>query len=206
MAEQVGIIEALLGFTERDEANPDAARAHFYRALSIAEEQRRERVLAMALNGLGSLAADEGDFAEARQAKERSLAMIRSLGDHWVVALITGSLGRICSLAGDQASARKFLREFLIIARDLGNKWTMPYAVEALADICAQEKQSAKAVQLYAAALTQRKRLALPFSGRELAAHQAALASLHQQLPDEVFDHEWNTGSSLELQAAVELV
>ena len=203
--ETVGVIEGLLGFAERDEGHSDAARAHFYRAMSLADEHRLKRVQATALNGLGSLAADEGDFVHAREAKERSLVTFRSLGDQWIVALITGSLGRVCFLAGDNVAARRFLREFLVLARDLGNKWTMPYAIEALADICAKENHARSAVQLYGAASAQRETLNLAFSGSELTAHQTALAGLRGMIPADEFEEEWNQGRSLNLQAAIEL-
>lgn len=41
--------------------------------MSLGEANNHTRVLATALNGLSSLAADEGDLVSARGAKERSL-------------------------------------------------------------------------------------------------------------------------------------
>lgn len=203
--EFVGIIEALLGFVERDEGNPEAARAHFYRAAQLGEERQSNRVLATALNGLSGLAADEGDHVGAREGKERSLMLFRSLGDQWVVALITGSLGRVCFLAGDLVAARNCLREFLTLARELGNKWTMPIVIEMLADISAKENDTLKAVRLYGAATELREALALGFSVSELKDHELALSRLRGTLPSEAFEREWNEGRALGLQRAIEL-
>jgi tetratricopeptide (TPR) repeat protein len=205
MMEQVGIIEAYLGFTERNEGNNQAARAHFERAKIIGDEQRSERVLAMAVNGLVSLAADEGDFVTAREAKERSLVSARSVGDPWAVAFVIGTLAKVCFAAGDFAAARACIHESLKIARDLGNKWAVPYVLEGLADICARENEAQKAVQLYGAASAQRETFALAFSATERTSYQKALAHLHELVPDESFNREWERGRSLGPQAAIEL-
>jgi tetratricopeptide (TPR) repeat protein len=203
--EQVGIIEALLGFTERNDGNNSAARTHFERANAIGKELCSKRIMAMAGNGLGSLAADEGDFAGARAAKERSLVSFRSLGDQWVVALITGSLGRVCYQEGDYAAAKIFLQESLLSVRDLGNKWAVPYAIEALADICAKDNQATKAVRLYGAASAVRESLALSFSTSERAAYTRALERLHEHVANGLFEREWLEGRSLGLPAAIDL-
>ena len=205
MEEQVGVIEAQMGFAERNEGNHQAARAHFDRAKTMGEKQRSERVLAMAVSGLGSLAADAGDFAAAREAKERSLATFRSLGDHWVVALVTWSLGKVCFVTGDYAAARSFLRESLRLGRDLGNKWAVPYALEALADICTEGGQARKAVRLYGAASAQREAHALAFSATERTSYQKALSRLRELVPGGAFDEQWEQGRSLGMQAAIEL-
>ena len=205
LEEQVGVIEAHIGFTERNEGNHQAARAHFDIARTIGEKLRSERVLAMAASGLGSLAADEGDFVTAREAKERSLVAFRSLGDQWVVALVTGSLGKVCFVTGDYAAARGFVREALRLGRDLGNKWAVPYALEGLADICAVENHARKAVRLYGAASAQREALALAFSPTERTSYQKALGRLQELVPGGTFDDEWKKGRSLGIQAAIEL-
>jgi predicted ATPase/class 3 adenylate cyclase len=203
--EQMGIIEAQLGFTERNDGNPAKAREHLERARTIGEELHSVRVLGTVDSGLGSLAGDEGDFATASAAKERSLVAFRSLGDQWVVALITGSLARACYQAGDYAAARTFVREALLSLRDLGNKWAVPYAIEGVADICAREGDGAKAVRLYGAASAQRESLALSFSKLEQAAYARAMDRLHELVTEEVFVHEWHQGRTLSFAAAIEL-
>jgi len=205
MTEQVGIIEAYLGFTERNDGHNQAARAHFERAKTIGEEQHSQRVLAMAVNGLGSLAADEGDLVTAREAKERSLVAVRLLGDQWVVTFVIGSLAKVCLVAGDYAAARRFILEALKLVRDLGNKWGVPYVLEGLADICAKENEAQKAVQLYGAASAQREAFALAFSATERTSYQQALDRLHELVPAETFNRTWELGRSMGLQAAIEL-
>jgi len=205
MAEQVGFIEAVIGFAERSNGNREAARTHFDRAKDFASEQHSERIMTMAVNGLVSLAADKGDFADARQEKESSLASARTLGDQWIVALIAASLGKVCFGQGDLTAAREFTRESLVLSSDLGNKWMVPYAIELLADICVSESVVNVAVQLYGAASAQREALALAFSATELTPYQKSLDRLHELIPAGTFDEEWQKGRSLGIQAAIEL-
>lgn len=204
--EDVGIIEAYLGFTERNDENLDAAQVHFERAREIGQQLGSKRILSMAVNGLGSLAADRGDIETGRRVKEESLREMRALNDPWVLALITGSLGRVCYLAGDYPAARQHFCESLSVARSLGNKWVAPYAIEALANIFAEEQQPLRAIQLYGAASSLRESLALAFAPTEATAYRKALDRLHQLVPAaDLFEREWQEGRTLGLNAAVNL-
>jgi predicted ATPase/class 3 adenylate cyclase len=202
---QIGFVEALLGFAERSNGNHPKARNHFDRSRAIAEEQHSERVISMAVNGLASLAADEGKLTLARQEKEASLISARAVGDLWLIALIAASLGKVCYEQGDFEAARKFTRESLAISRDLGNKWVVPHAIEMLGDIHAHEGEAPKAVQLYGAASAQRESLAMVLSVMERNPYQKALDRLHELVPDQVFASEWAKGRSLNFKASIDL-
>ncbi len=203
--EQVGFIEANLGYTERSDGHDEASRKHFERAKEIAEQQHSIRVLGMAVNGLGNLAADAGDYQAARAAKEKSLAISRSLGDVWAVTLVTGNLGALCCESGDYASARQYLRESLSLAQELDNKWGVPYVIEALANVRAKEQDVLAAVRLYGAASIQREALALAFAVRERGSYNRAISQLRALVSPEVFEREWNEGRKLSSQEAIAL-
>ena len=199
------MIEAMLGFTERNDGNNVRARMHFSRALALGKELGAERVVMTATSGLGTLVATEGDLVQARQAKERCLQYFTSVGDEWVLVPLNGSLGKICLAAGDFAASRRYIKEAITIARNLGNNWAVPYAIEAIADICAQENEAAKAVRLYGAASAHRVALALDFSTTERVSYQKAMDLLHSLVPEAEFQDEWNKGSGLGFQEAVDL-
>jgi predicted ATPase/class 3 adenylate cyclase len=203
--ERVGIVEALIGFAERSNGNCTAARAHFERARNIAERVSSERTALMAMNGFASIAADEGDYVTARRDKERSLASAQTLGDQAIVALIAASLAKVCYDQGDYSAARKHMRESLAISRELGNKWVVPYAIELLAEIYARENEVQKAVRLYGAASAQREALAMSSSVLEGPSYQRALDRLHQLIPEETYQQEWQKGRSLDLKTSLEL-
>jgi tetratricopeptide (TPR) repeat protein len=204
MREELGLIEGLLGFTQRNDGHPAEARVHFERARTMGEELRSNKILARALSGLGSLAIDNRDFERARQLKEQSLGFFRELGDQWIVALITGGIGRMYLAAGDVPAGRRLLTEALMLARSLGGRAAIPYGLEAMADICAREGNARKAVRLYGAASVLREALALAYSTIERISYDKALNLLHKLVPDDVFDLEWKRGGALTLAGAID--
>jgi predicted ATPase/class 3 adenylate cyclase len=203
MKADAALMEAFLGFTERNEGNNSQAKIHFEKARAQGEELGSERVLITALSGYSGILASEGDLTQARALKERCVAAFEAMGDRWALSATTGSLGRICSEAGDLKAARQHITNALAITLDLGNNWSVPYAIEAIADIWAQENEAPKAVRLYGAASNHRESLALAFSPTELISYRNALDRLHQAVPPEQFEEEWNLGRALGFQAAV---
>jgi predicted ATPase/class 3 adenylate cyclase len=203
--ERVGVIEAFIGFTEFNEGNNDAARVNFENALAQGEAIDSKRIRAMALHGLGNIAAAAGDLSASREAKVRSVETFKTLGDWWAVSLLTGSLGEACLALGDIDAAKRYVKEALTISYELGNKWTVPYALEALADVCAEEHHGAKAVRLYGASAAQREALALAFSPTERRSYQQSLDRLHTLVPDAEFEEEWQKGRTLGFRASIHL-
>jgi tetratricopeptide (TPR) repeat protein len=205
MREEAALVEAFRGFTERNEANNDAARLLFEHAKAVGEAEHSDRLIAAGLSGLGSIAADEGDFERAREMKERSLAVFRESGDKWIIGLLTWSLAKACIIGRDFEAARRYLSESIALSRELGNKWSVPYALEAIADICAAEGRGAKAVRLYGAASTQREMLGLAFPPAEKLSYQKGLDRLHELVQEKQFEAEWHAGRALTVQAAINL-
>jgi predicted ATPase/class 3 adenylate cyclase len=205
MKKDVALIEAFLGFTERNDGNNAEARRHFERALTMAKELGAERVAMIATNGMGTLLAVEGNLVQARELKEKCLQYFTAAGDEWVLTPINGSLGKICFAEGDLAAARRYIKEAITIARGLGNNWSVPYAIEGIADICAQENEAPKAVRLYGAASAHRAALALQFSTTERVSYQTAMENLHRLVPEAEFQEEWTKGSALGFQESVDL-
>jgi predicted ATPase len=205
MKTEVVLIEAYLGFIERNEGNHLEAKNHFEKALAQGEALGSQRAIITATSGLSSLLASEGDVAQARLMKEKCILACQALGDPWVLSWVTGSLGKVCFAAGDLKASRRYITEALAITRDLGNNWSVPYAIEAIADISAQENEVAKAVRLYGAASAHRESLALAFSPTEQASYRDALDRLHQGIPAAQFEEEWKKGRALGFQAAVDL-
>ncbi len=199
MGEIEGMLHAVIGYAELDNANPGSAQDHFGRAAALGEQHRSRRVRAMADNGRGALAADEGRFGEARRIKEGCLVAFRALEDDWAIALVLGSLGRVCVANGDFEDGRAYLKEALTLGQRLGNKWAVPYAFEALATICVRQGNVRSAVRLYGAASAQREALALKFSPKERTAYDASLHAIRSAVSDGSFDAEWEKGRNLSL-------
>ena len=205
MEEHVGIAEAFLGFTQRNEGNYAQARVHLEKAQRIGEKVGSKRVLGAVANGMSTLLAAEGDLVQAREIKEQSLRTFGEIGDRWIVSFVKGSLAKVCFAAGDLEASRRYITDALTITRDLGNNWSVPYAIEAIGDILAEQGEPARAVRLYGAAAGQREALALAFSPTERDSYTLAMNRLHKLVPDARFTEEWKKGQTLGFQAAVNL-
>lgn len=202
---EAGHAHAFLGFTERNDGNAAAARAHFEIAEKIGLETNSPRVIATARSGLSSLAADAGDFARSRALKEESLATFRRLGDQWLVGILSWSVAKVAIGHGDHAAARRYLRDCVELATGLGNKWTVTYPLEAFADIASAEGDGILAARLYGAASTLREALGLRFSAAEKAAYEKTIARIQQLIGEDTFHREWMAGRALRAQEALAL-
>ncbi len=201
----VGLLHAFMGFTERNEGRPEAARAHFEKALVIGRETSSDRLMMAAVGGLGSLAADEGDLEAARKWKLESLAACTRAGDQWLIGIISWSLAKVAIAQEDHTAAHAFLRTSITSARALGNKWSIPYALECFADIAANEENGPRATRLYGAASVLRDGLGLGLSQVEKPTYERALQRLRSLLPASVFEAEWKAGCALRFDEALEL-
>ena len=100
---------------------------------------------AKALNGAGTLARRQGDYASARSLHEESLAIYRRLGDKAGVSNTLGSLGLVAHRQGDYAAARALYEESLAIERELGNKKGISAALGNLGNVAHEQRDYASA-------------------------------------------------------------
>jgi predicted ATPase/class 3 adenylate cyclase len=193
------LVEAMLGFVEWSDGYSDAAEVQFLKAELFARERGDTQILAMALSGLGSLAASAGELAQARAKKEEGLALYRTLGDEWVVGLISWSLARVVTAQGELAYARTLMSEALALAQHFANEWLVPSLLDNYAVIARNEGNPALGVRLLAAAEALRNRLGVTLTTRDQADTDRVRESLRAQLPAEEFTRATAEGARLPL-------
>jgi tetratricopeptide (TPR) repeat protein len=76
---------------------------------------------AKALNAAGNLAAEQGDYAAARDLFEQSLQVQRELGNRRGVACLLNNLGLVAKGQGDHEAARTYFDESLRLHRELND-------------------------------------------------------------------------------------
>ncbi|MCW3051259.1 MAG: LuxR family transcriptional regulator [Chthonomonadales bacterium] len=117
-----------------------------------AQEHMEERC--KALNGLGSLAWMQGDYAAARARYEESLTLSRELGDKHGIAISLGNLGLIALEQREYPAARSLQEESLAIKRDLGDKHGIATSLMYLGNVAGEQGDYAAARSLYEESLT----------------------------------------------------
>ena len=95
------------------------ARLETFLARTDTQELSPER--AHALNGVGSMAWMQGDYAVAHTFYTKSLQLGRELNDSRIIGGTLSNLGSIANMQGDYAAARAYFEESLAIKRDIGD-------------------------------------------------------------------------------------
>ena len=133
-----------------------------------------------ALNGAGILAAEQGDFAAAREHFEASLALARTLGARDRIAGTVTNLANLALYAADHATAVSRYEEATAIARELGDERALSLATQNLGIAHEGAGQRARAI----AALEESVALA------ERAADPGHLASTQRTLARILLEHD----------------
>ena len=86
-------------------------------ATTLSDLQRQQR--ARALNGAGSLATEQSDFASAMRYHQEGLVLRRALGDEMGVADVLHNMGLVARGQGEYVQALRQFEESLAISRQL---------------------------------------------------------------------------------------
>jgi tetratricopeptide (TPR) repeat protein len=123
----------------------DEGRRWLAQLLALPTGSMRTAERANALNGAGSLARPQGDYATARVLHQEALAIRRELGDRFGIAGSLNNLGLIARYQGDHARARVLFEEAIEINRALGNRRGEAVNLNNLASVLHAQGEAASA-------------------------------------------------------------
>jgi predicted ATPase/class 3 adenylate cyclase len=134
---------------------------------------------AKALNGLGTIAHEQGDYAAARSWLEESLTIWREIGDKRGVATLLNNLGWVGWHQGDYTAARTLSEEALALHRDIGDARGIALALNNLGWVATSQGDYPRACSLHQESLGLRRGLG---DKRGIAFAMTNLAeAVHQQ-------------------------
>ena len=136
--------EALLGLSDYAEA-----RQVLEMALSAAQASGDERACAAALDHLGGIARDQGDWELATEYLERSLALAQGLSDRSRIAHILWSLGWVHIGQGAAAEAEACLTESQGLYQGLEDRLGLAQVLNGLASVGLLEGDYGRSWTLY---------------------------------------------------------
>ena len=105
---------------------------------------------AKALNALGNIASDQGDWFRADLHYAESLALRRDLGDPRLVASTLNNLGVVAEYRGDFERARALHEESLSLARETGDRPGVAFSLLNLGTVADEMGDFARARRLLA--------------------------------------------------------
>ncbi|HET9905753.1 MAG TPA: BTAD domain-containing putative transcriptional regulator [Anaerolineales bacterium] len=211
MAEQLsytfGIARArrILGSIAYDADMPETALQHHLPSVALWRELENPFELANAINNLGVVLMEIGEYVEARQAFEETREIFHSLGYQRGVALAMHNLGETAYKMGEYGNAREHLSESLRIRQHLGLPRGYPYSFELLAQVNDKEGRYQKAVQLLAASEALRVRIGAPLEQVAQKHVTAVLASARHHLGDVAYELAWSKGAAMTTEQAITL-
>jgi tetratricopeptide (TPR) repeat protein len=91
--------------------------------------------IAGALNNLGDVVCNQGDYPAAKVLLEECLAIMRELGDRGSIAGSLNNLGEVACNLDDREAARAFFEESLAIRRELGDRSGVAYSLGSLGSL-----------------------------------------------------------------------
>ncbi|MFI5778326.1 ATP-binding protein [Nocardia sp. NPDC051570] len=120
-ARMIAFTEVMVGLLDRDGPWPFASRLH-RRAAEAAGRCGDNLAEANALNNLGTLQWQTGDYEQAADLYRQALTLYRDLDNRLGEANAVSNLGVVCQLSGDYKQAADLHRQALARYRDLGNQ------------------------------------------------------------------------------------
>jgi len=164
-----------------------------YEQCREAFEARGDRLgAAWALDQQGDAARDAGDAAAARACYERSLQIFREQDHGPGVATALCDVARLARQSGDLAAARQRCEEVLALG-ERGSERAAARLFEELAMLAASDRESRRALVLFAAAAALRVRLGWPVPASERAGNERVIAEQKDALGGEA-TAAWSEG------------
>ena len=185
----------------------DRARSHCDDSVAVARAAGDVRLEAFALFMLAEGALHAGRYADVRDFGGRALRLARAAGDGEVMAIVLARLGIADAHERRLDDAAEHLAEAVMHARALGFPETAAWCCEGLALVAAERGDAVRAARLLGAGESLRRAGGGVIQPAEVAAREAALATIQQALPVDEVEAALEAGRGLSLDdAATEAV
>ena len=146
----IGVIRTLtnLGHLHLSAAQFGAAKQRFSEALRLADEQATTATKPLLYAGLGAVAGELGDYAEAKALLKMSYELARKAGDSRRAADSLAKLGKVTVLSGETARGLDHLYEALRLALETGASPFILSVLTQFVEVMAGSPEKAAAARL----------------------------------------------------------
>jgi tetratricopeptide (TPR) repeat protein len=188
----------------------DLARVHLEEGLRLARALGADLLGGLPLGVLGTLAASQERFEDARRLFLEARLLGEATGDRITVVMNRAHLAALASVAGDPVQEMDEWRTALLLARELGNPTWIAVCLGGPAAALVEGGRAETAARLLAAVANgwrsamERSTLTPIYQGW-YARYQEALAATRAALSPDVFTAAWAEGQRLSLEQATSL-
>jgi tetratricopeptide (TPR) repeat protein len=157
----------------------------------------------MNLGTLGWVAADQGDYASAREMHEQALLISRETGNRDTEAKDLYSLGSVEKEQGNYSTARSFFEQALAIRVELGNTRFIAYSLRSFASLSAVQGLPERAARLWGAEEALRAAIGAPLAPREREKFDLEVYTVRVALGEAAFAVAWTKGQMMTLEQVI---
>ncbi len=195
---------ATLGMIAQASGKLDEAEAAYTESATHARLIEHSGLLSAALHFLGGLAGLRGDAARATALLEEALANAQAIGITWDIPTTMTLLGHLARQQQNYALAKARYREALVLYRAFSSPTYIAACLDGYAAAACGEERYAQATRLCAAAATLREQTQTALLPVEREAFEQVVATARAALDEPAFVREWNTGTRLKHDEAID--
>ncbi|MBC8109060.1 MAG: tetratricopeptide repeat protein, partial [Anaerolineae bacterium] len=196
-----------IGYLELNDGRPNEALEFLGKAHALLIDLKDDWADAYVDEGTARCKFLQGDLPTARRIYQRILPKLREYGDQSYVAMALHGLGDIALAEAKFEEASEAFAESLRIRSQLRERRSICQALENIARLDAHRPNGncERAVTLLAVADATRKQMGVQVAPCDQPAWQGTIDRLRQQLAGERLEQLWNSASTVDTAAAVQL-
>ncbi|MGH2497138.1 MAG: ATP-binding protein [Ktedonobacteraceae bacterium] len=195
---------ATLGMIAQANGKLDEAEAAYTESSRYARMIEQNGLLSRTLFHLGELARMRGDMARATALLEEAQALAQAVGMTWDIPIYMTLLGHLACQQQNYAVAKARYREALALYRAFGSPTYLASCLEGFAAAVCAEGHYAQATRMCASAVALREQAQTPPPPAERKAFEQVVATARAALDEPAFVREWNTGTTLTQDEAID--
>jgi tetratricopeptide (TPR) repeat protein len=161
--------------------------------------------MAIALNGIGLIARQQGDYQAAATAYKECLRLRRRRNDDWGIALALSNLGEVARDQRELQRAINYFRQSLDRFERLGDRQYLAMGLEGLASVFLLETDGVRAATLFGAADALREVVAAPVKPADRVEYGDWIEAARAMLGDRAFTSAWLVGRAMPLEGALDM-
>jgi predicted ATPase/class 3 adenylate cyclase len=183
----------------------DSAQQYIEESLRLAQKAGLRSQEAQAYEVAARIAIDRNDFDKARNDFKESVRIYQEIEASFNVILEKSNLAHMERKLGNYESALELYRETIAAFRHMGQIGAVFHQLECFGFIAVAQNQNERALHLFAAANTLRKKDSTPMTPDEQTYFDQQLARLHEIMDKTKYESEWSKGTNLTMEEAIEI-
>ena len=206
IGDQNGISNAFftLGMIAQASDKLEEAEVAYTESYTHARLIEQSGLMSRALVYLADVARMRGDVARATALLEEALASAQAIGMTWDIPIITTLLGHLARQQQNYPLAKARYRQALVLYRTFNSPTYIAACLDGYAAAICAEGHYAQATRLCAQASTLREQTQTALLPAEREAFEQIVATVRAALDEPAFEGEWNTGTTLTQDEAID--